>query len=45
VLAQQLLRHENVSTTQAYLHPSRDDLREGMRLLDRAWQAVRSEEA
>jgi site-specific recombinase XerD len=36
VLAQQLLCHENVSTTQAYLHPSREDLREGMRLLDRA---------
>jgi site-specific recombinase XerD len=45
VLAQQLLRHENVSTTQAHLHPSGDDLREGMRLLDRAWQVVRSEEA
>jgi site-specific recombinase XerD len=37
VLAQQLLRHENVATTQAYLHPSRDDLREAMRLLDRSW--------
>ena len=26
LLAQQLLRHESVATTQAYLHPSRDDL-------------------
>ena len=44
VLAQQLLRHENVATTQGYLHPSRDDLREGLRLLDRVWQGVRSED-
>jgi site-specific recombinase XerC len=44
VLAQQLLRHENVSTTQTYLHPTRDDLREAMRLLDPRWQGVRSEE-
>jgi hypothetical protein len=28
----------------AYLHPSREDLREGMRLLVRVWQGVRSEE-
>jgi integrase/recombinase XerD len=26
LLAQQLLRHESVATTQAYLHPNRDDL-------------------
>ena len=26
LLAQQLLRHESVATTQGYLHPSRDDL-------------------
>ena len=26
LLAQQLLRHESVATTQDYLHPSRDDL-------------------
>jgi len=26
LLAQQLLRHESVATTQTYLHPNRDDL-------------------
>ncbi|CAN5214718.1 hypothetical protein BH20ACT13_BH20ACT13_01780 [soil metagenome] len=30
VLAQQLLRHESVATTQAYLHPSVDDLAAGL---------------
>ena len=44
VLAQQLLRHENVSTTQRYLHPTRDDLLAALRLVDQAWQGVRSEE-
>ncbi len=30
LLAQQLLRHESVATTQAYLHPSRDDLAQAL---------------
>jgi integrase/recombinase XerC len=37
VLAQQLLRHESVGTTQAYLHPTREDLSAGMRLVEDAW--------
>jgi site-specific recombinase XerC len=38
VLAQQLLRHESVGTTQAYLHPTREDLAAGLRLVDEAWR-------
>lgn len=38
MLAQQLLRHESVATTQAYLHPTRDDLAEALARL----QVVRS---
>ena len=34
VLAQKLLRHESVATTQAYLHPSRDDLADALSTLD-----------
>ncbi len=30
MLAQQLLRHESVATTQAYLHPTREDLAEAL---------------
>jgi site-specific recombinase XerD len=37
VLAQELLRHESVSTTQGYLHPTRRDLTLAMRHLDEAW--------
>lgn len=40
MLAQQLLRHESVATTQAYLHPTRDDLAEALANL----QVVRSDE-
>jgi site-specific recombinase XerD len=31
LLAQQLLRHESVATTQTYLHPNRDDLADALR--------------
>jgi site-specific recombinase XerD len=41
LLAQQLLRHESVATTQQYLHPTRDDLDDALARL----QVVRSEEA
>jgi integrase/recombinase XerC len=37
VKAQQLLRHESVGTTQAYLHPTRADLLDAMRQVDEAW--------
>jgi site-specific recombinase XerD len=33
LLAQQLLRHESVSTTQGYLHPTREDLAAALRQL------------
>jgi integrase/recombinase XerC len=34
LLAQSLLRHESVATTQVYLHPNRDDLAEALAALD-----------
>jgi hypothetical protein len=40
MLAQQLLRHESVATTQDYLHPTRDDLAAGLESLGKV---VRSE--
>lgn len=36
LLAQQLLRHESVATTQTYLHPSRDDLADALHNLEEA---------
>ncbi len=40
MLAKQLLRHESVATTQAYLHPTTDDLADALAGL----QVVRSDE-
>jgi len=34
VLAQQLLRHKSVGTTQAYLHPTMDDLKAALEAMD-----------
>lgn len=36
-MAQLLLRHESLSTTQAYLHPTKRDLADTLRALDAAW--------
>lgn len=36
-MAQMLLRHENLSTTQAYLHPTKTDLADALRTIDTAW--------
>jgi site-specific recombinase XerD len=36
-MAQMLLRHESLSTTQAYLHPTKTDLAETLRALDAIW--------
>lgn len=38
VAAQQLLRHKSPGTTALYLHPTLEDLRVGMRLVDAAWK-------
>ena len=34
MLAQQLLHHESVATTQGYLHPTREDLSEALAQLE-----------
>ncbi len=41
VQAQQLLRHSSVLTTQGYLHPTRRDLGEALRLVDQDWAEAR----
>ena len=38
VMAQKLLRHDNPATTYAYLHPTDDDLRAGLRVAETANQ-------
>lgn len=38
VLAQKLLRHESVGTTQTYLHPTREDLRAGLAAVEKSWE-------
>lgn len=38
VLAQKLLRHESVGTTQTYLHPTREDLAAGLRAVEASWE-------
>ena len=35
VLAQQLLRHESIATTQGYLHPAREDLAKALASLQK----------
>lgn len=36
-LAQQLLRHESLATTQAYLHPTKRDLADALGAIDEEW--------
>ena len=38
VLAQKLLGHASVATTEQYLHPSDEDLRAGMRAVQESWR-------
>lgn len=39
-LAQQLMRHESLATTQAYLHPTKRDLADALDALDQAWEGA-----
>jgi site-specific recombinase XerC len=40
VLAQQLARHESPATTAGYLHPNADDLRAGLKAVEKAWRVA-----
>ena len=42
LLAQELLRHESVATTQAYLHPTRDDLSDALASL-KVWRSAKDD--
>lgn len=46
VLAQKLLRHKSPATTAGYLHPTEDDLRAGLKLVQAEWvfHTLRSED-
>ncbi len=44
MLAKQLLRHESVATTEAYLHPSRDDLTDALARIHDLQSLIRSAE-
>lgn len=40
ILVQKFLRHDSPATTAAYVHPTEDDLREGLKLVDEAWRRL-----
>jgi hypothetical protein len=44
MLAKQLLRHESVAATEAYLHPSRDDLTDALARIHDLQSLIRSAE-
>jgi hypothetical protein len=39
-LAQQLLRHSSIATTEAYLHPTKRDLADALQALEETWRGV-----